>query len=177
MIKQTNFLPVVLIRHAQSEWNLEGRFTGWADPQLTELGGAEARLIRPALICCSRSLASAMSGAPSYGLRIGSSSNGQRSLTTMRLSPQRFSIAPCIIPRLFSSREKVIAWRNRPRTDHVGMSPFSGVDTAFLSHRFRRKAIKIRRLQACLSNNLTPWSQAQGPFSLVPPLDRLCLQH
>lgn len=33
---------VVLIRHAQSQWNLEHRFTGWADPDLTEAGIQEA---------------------------------------------------------------------------------------------------------------------------------------
>jgi 2,3-bisphosphoglycerate-dependent phosphoglycerate mutase len=33
---------VVMIRHAQSEWNREGRFTGWADPPLTPAGRAEA---------------------------------------------------------------------------------------------------------------------------------------
>lgn len=33
---------VVMIRHAQSTWNAEGRFTGWADPLLTDLGVAEA---------------------------------------------------------------------------------------------------------------------------------------
>jgi 2,3-bisphosphoglycerate-dependent phosphoglycerate mutase len=33
---------VVMIRHAQSTWNAEGRFTGWADPPLTDLGRAEA---------------------------------------------------------------------------------------------------------------------------------------
>ena len=33
---------VVLIRHAQSQWNKENRFTGWADPPLTEVGIAEA---------------------------------------------------------------------------------------------------------------------------------------
>lgn len=33
---------VVMIRHAQSTWNAEGRFTGWANPPLTELGKAEA---------------------------------------------------------------------------------------------------------------------------------------
>ena len=35
-------VPVVLIRHAQSQWNLENRFTGWADPSLTKAGVAEA---------------------------------------------------------------------------------------------------------------------------------------
>ena len=34
---------LVLIRHGQSQWNLENRFTGWKDVNLTEAGEAEAR--------------------------------------------------------------------------------------------------------------------------------------
>ena len=34
---------LVLIRHGQSSWNLENRFTGWWDVNLTELGMEEAR--------------------------------------------------------------------------------------------------------------------------------------
>ena len=34
---------LVLIRHGQSAWNLENRFTGWWDVDLTELGVKEAR--------------------------------------------------------------------------------------------------------------------------------------
>ena len=34
---------LVLIRHGQSLWNLENRFTGWVDVPLTDLGRAEAR--------------------------------------------------------------------------------------------------------------------------------------
>lgn len=34
---------LVLIRHGQSAWNLEDRFTGWTDIDLTEAGRAEAR--------------------------------------------------------------------------------------------------------------------------------------
>ena len=33
---------LVLVRHGQSEWNLKKLFTGWADPDLTEKGVAEA---------------------------------------------------------------------------------------------------------------------------------------
>jgi len=29
---------VVFIRHGQSQWNLENRFTGWTDVDLTKLG-------------------------------------------------------------------------------------------------------------------------------------------
>ncbi|APT34389.1 2,3-bisphosphoglycerate-dependent phosphoglycerate mutase 1 [Methylobacterium phyllosphaerae] len=34
---------LVLVRHGQSEWNLQNLFTGWRDPDLTERGIAEAR--------------------------------------------------------------------------------------------------------------------------------------
>ncbi|PZN30576.1 MAG: 2,3-diphosphoglycerate-dependent phosphoglycerate mutase [Proteobacteria bacterium] len=34
---------LVLIRHGQSQWNLENLFTGWVDVDLTELGRREAR--------------------------------------------------------------------------------------------------------------------------------------
>ena len=33
---------LVLIRHGQSQWNLDNRFSGWADVDLTEQGEAEA---------------------------------------------------------------------------------------------------------------------------------------
>lgn len=34
---------LVLVRHGQSQWNLENRFTGWVDIALTAAGEAEAR--------------------------------------------------------------------------------------------------------------------------------------
>ena len=34
---------LILVRHGQSQWNLENRFTGWWDVDLTEQGVAEAR--------------------------------------------------------------------------------------------------------------------------------------
>jgi 2,3-bisphosphoglycerate-dependent phosphoglycerate mutase len=33
---------LALVRHGQSQWNLENRFTGWVDVPLTDLGRAEA---------------------------------------------------------------------------------------------------------------------------------------
>jgi 2,3-bisphosphoglycerate-dependent phosphoglycerate mutase len=35
---------LVLVRHGQSTWNLENRFTGWTDVDLTEQGMTEARV-------------------------------------------------------------------------------------------------------------------------------------
>ena len=34
---------LVLLRHGQSQWNLENRFTGWWDVDLSEAGVTEAR--------------------------------------------------------------------------------------------------------------------------------------
>ncbi|NJM50861.1 MAG: 2,3-diphosphoglycerate-dependent phosphoglycerate mutase [Sphingomonadales bacterium] len=34
---------LILIRHGQSQWNLENRFTGWWDVDVTEKGAAEAK--------------------------------------------------------------------------------------------------------------------------------------
>lgn len=34
---------LVLVRHGQSQWNLENRFTGWVDVPVTEKGADEAR--------------------------------------------------------------------------------------------------------------------------------------
>lgn len=34
---------IILLRHGESQWNLENRFTGWTDVDLTERGREEAR--------------------------------------------------------------------------------------------------------------------------------------
>lgn len=34
---------LVLMRHGESTWNLDNRFTGWTDVDLTEKGVTEAR--------------------------------------------------------------------------------------------------------------------------------------
>ena len=34
---------LILVRHGQSQWNLENRFTGWANVPLSEHGRDEAR--------------------------------------------------------------------------------------------------------------------------------------
>ena len=35
---------LILLRHGQSQWNFENRFTGWKDVPLTEKGVKEAKL-------------------------------------------------------------------------------------------------------------------------------------
>ena len=36
-------IKLVLVRHGQSEWNLENKFTGWTDVELSEQGIKEAK--------------------------------------------------------------------------------------------------------------------------------------
>ncbi len=43
MTKETAPGCLVLVRHGQSQWNLENRFTGWVDVDITPLGEEEAR--------------------------------------------------------------------------------------------------------------------------------------
>ena len=34
---------LILVRHGQSTWNLEKKFTGWVDVDITETGKSEAK--------------------------------------------------------------------------------------------------------------------------------------
>ena len=37
-------IKLVLVRHGQSMWNLENKFTGWTDVELSEKGVEEAKV-------------------------------------------------------------------------------------------------------------------------------------
>ena len=58
---------LVLLRHGQSQWNLEDRFTGWVDVDLSAEGEAEARqageLIRDAAFAFDRAFVSVLTRA------------------------------------------------------------------------------------------------------------------
>ena len=58
---------LILLRHGQSQWNLEDRFTGWVDVDLTAEGEAQARkggeLIRQAGIAIDRCYTSVLTRA------------------------------------------------------------------------------------------------------------------
>ena len=41
---------LVLLRHGQSQWNLDNRFTGWFDVDVTEEGAAEAKAAGQAMV-------------------------------------------------------------------------------------------------------------------------------
>ena len=64
---------LILIRHGQSAWNLENRFTGWWDVDVTEQGAAEARA------------AGALLKAKGMAVDIGFTSYQTRAIKTMNL--------------------------------------------------------------------------------------------
>ena len=39
-------MKLVLLRHGESKWNLENKFTGWTDVDLTAKGEGEAKALR-----------------------------------------------------------------------------------------------------------------------------------
>ncbi|PWB79797.1 MAG: 2,3-bisphosphoglycerate-dependent phosphoglycerate mutase [Methylocystaceae bacterium] len=55
---------LVVVRHGQSEWNLQNRFTGWKNPDLTPAGVEEARIVGRELkkldLCFNIAFASAL---------------------------------------------------------------------------------------------------------------------
>lgn len=80
---------LILLRHGQSQWNLENRFTGWRDVDLTPQGEAEAvnagRLIKDihldrvytsTLIRARRTAELALSEAEAAGADVGDVKNG-----------------------------------------------------------------------------------------------------
>lgn len=78
---------LVLLRHGQSQWNLENRFTGWVDVDLTAEGEAQARkggeLIRQAGVTFDRAFTSVLKRAIRTG-QIALDAAGQPDLDLVR---------------------------------------------------------------------------------------------
>jgi 2,3-bisphosphoglycerate-dependent phosphoglycerate mutase len=80
-------LDLVLLRHGQSTWNAENRFTGWVDVDLTPVGEAEAQA-GGLLLAEAATLPSAPSAAPSplLDLRILHTSVLTRAIRTAEIA-------------------------------------------------------------------------------------------
>lgn len=109
-------VEVVMIRHAQSEWNRENRFTGWADPPLTAAGAAEA--------------VSAAGLLRGYGQRfdVAYSSRLQRAVATVDILLEALGQAPVPVLR---------DWRLNER--HYGV--LQGVDKAAATTLFGARQV------------------------------------
>ncbi len=77
---------LVLLRHGQSQWNLENRFTGWVDVDLTAEGEAQARrggqLLKEAGVHFDRAFSSVLTRANRTGdLALAEAGQGDMALT------------------------------------------------------------------------------------------------
>ena len=60
---------LALVRHGQSEWNLQNRFTGWWDADLTEKGEAEAKKSGDLLKACDADFRAAFTSVQTRAIR------------------------------------------------------------------------------------------------------------
>ena len=111
---------LVLIRHGQSAWNLENRFTGWWDVDLTDRGVAEARA------------AGALLADRGFDFDIGFTSLQTRAIKTLNLALEAMG-------RLWLPVEK--DWHLNER--HYG--GLTGLDKAETTARHGEAQVKIWR--------------------------------
>ena len=69
---------LILVRHGQSQWNLENRFTGWWDVDLTEKGVSEAVAAGDTVTWTNREIARHTVTADNGAFDSGSLKDGDR---------------------------------------------------------------------------------------------------
>lgn len=78
-------MRILLVRHGQSEWNAAGRWQGWADPPLSQLGRRQSRL----------------AGKGLAGIDVVVSSDLRRAVETAGLMAESLGVVPAPVePRL-----------------------------------------------------------------------------
>jgi len=122
---------LVLLRHGESQWNLDNRFTGWTDVDLTEAGTREARA------------AGELLRREGYGFDIAYTSVLKRAIRTLWLALDALDLM--WIPVVHS-------WRLNER--HYGS--LQGLNKAETAARFGEKQVLIwRRAYAIAPDPLT----------------------
>jgi 2,3-bisphosphoglycerate-dependent phosphoglycerate mutase len=123
---------LVLLRHGESQWNLDNRFTGWTDVDLTEAGIREARA------------AGELLKREGYGFDIAYTSVLKRAIRTLWLALDALDLM--WIPVVHS-------WRLNER--HYGS--LQGLNKAETAARFGEKQVLVwRRAYAIAPDPLTP---------------------
>ena len=129
---------LVLIRHGQSAWNLENRFTGWWDVDVTAQGAAEARA------------AGAMMAEKGLDFDLTFTSLQTRAIKTLNLALE-------VMGRLWLPTEK--HWRLNER--HYG--GLTGLDKAETAAKHGEEQVKIWRRSFDVP---PPPAEAGGEFDL-----------
>ena len=111
---------LVLVRHGQSTWNLENRFTGWTDVDLTELGTTEAHEAGK-LLCES-----------GYDFDIAYTSVLKRAIKTLNIVQEEMSLEWLPVVR---------AWQLNER--HYGS--LQGLNKSEMAEKFGEAQVKVWR--------------------------------
>ena len=125
---------LVLLRHGQSQWNLENRFTGWVDVDLTPEGEAQARkageLLKAAGVTFDRAYTSVLTRAIRTGeMALEAAGQGELALVEAIVLGDR---DPALLGRI----QRQIAGPDRAGLDRgeglVDMQPLGGDQLAAL---------------------------------------------
>ncbi|PWH12580.1 MAG: 2,3-diphosphoglycerate-dependent phosphoglycerate mutase [Anaerolineae bacterium] len=129
---------LVLVRHGQSVWNLENRFTGWTDVDLTEQGMAEARS------------AGKLLKEGGYEFDIAYTSVLKRAIKTLNLIQEEMSLEWIPVIR---------AWQLNER--HYGA--LQGLNKAEMAAKFGEEQVKIWRRSYDVPPPALDWDDERHP--------------
>ncbi len=130
-------LQLVMLRHGESQWNLENRFTGWTDVDLTANGVAEARR------------AGALLAAEGYDFDVAYTSVLKRAIRTLNVVLEEMD-------RLWLPVEK--SWRLNER--HYGA--LQGLNKAETAARFGDAQVLIWRRAYGIAPDPLPQGDPRG---------------
>ena len=142
---------LVLLRHGESQWNLENRFTGWTDVDLTENGRQEARTAGELLL------------REGYGFDIAYTSVLRRAIRTLWIGLDALDLMWLPV---------VHSWRLNER--HYGA--LQGLNKSETAARFgERQVLTWRRAYAVAPDPLTPedprWAGREPRYRNLAPAD------
>src|SRR6185503_4641967 len=129
---------LVLVRHGQSTWNLENRFTGWTDVGLTDLGCEEARAAGQ-LLC-----------EGGYDFDIAYTSVLKRAIKTLNTIQEEMSLEWIPVIR---------AWQVNER--HYGS--LQGLNKAEMAEKFGEAQVKIWRRSYDVPPPPLEWNDERHP--------------
>ncbi len=142
---------LVLLRHGESQWNLENRFTGWTDVDLTENGRTEARAAGELLL------------REGYGFDIAYTSVLRRAIRTLWIGLDAMDLMWLPV---------VHSWRLNER--HYGA--LQGLNKAETAARYgEQQVLTWRRAYAVAPDPLTPddprWAGRDPRYKHLAPQD------
>lgn len=163
---------IALLRHGQSQWNLENRFTGWVDVDLTPQGEAEARSAGQRLAACGVAFDKMFTSVLTRAIRTGNLALEEARLNWLpvekswRLNERHYGALTGLNKAETADRhgaEQVRIWR---RSYDVPPPPYRGEEFDFAKDR-RYVGVPdlpaTESLKTTLERVLPYWTEAIAP--------------